>query len=156
MPRRLTLLTSCLPAFCHISWAEATAEGQIGGSASAMSAVLQLWGQQQNLMFATSNISFSFRSLKIAIDLQNGIIKVHWPVSCSPTCVSCLVYVGFIVCVCLSSFPLLCVSQQMIYQHTLTVLTEAERKSNGQRNAESSGPETPYASIKVQSTWPHQ
>lgn len=151
MPRRLTLL----PAFCHISWAEATAEGQIGGSASTMSAVLQLWGQQQNLMFATSNIFFSFRSLKIAIDLQNEIIKVHWPVSCSPTCVSCLVYVGFIVCVCLSSFPF-CVSQQMIYQHTLTVLTEAERKSNRQRNAESSPPETPFASIKVQSTWPHQ
>lgn len=151
MPRRLTLL----PAFCHISWAEATAEGQIGGSASTMSAVLQLWGQQQNLMFATSNILFSFRSLKIAIDLQNEIIKVHWPVSCSPTCVSCLVYVGFIVCVCLSSFPF-CVSQQMIYQHALTVLTEAERKSNGQRNAESSPPEIPFASIKVQSTWPHQ
>lgn len=151
MPRRLTLL----PAFCHISWAEATAEGQIGGSASTMSAVLQLWGQQQNLMFATSNILFSFRSLKIAIDLQNEIIKVHWPVSCSPTCVSCLVYVGFIVCVCLSSFPF-CVFLNRWFANTLTVLTEAERKSNGQRNAESSPPETPFASIKVQSTWPHQ
>lgn len=111
MPRRLTLL----PAFCHISWAEATAEGQIGGSASAMSAVLQLWGQQQNLMFATSNILFSFRSLKIAIDLQNEIIKVHWPVSCSPTCVSCLVYVGLIVCLV---FPFVCFSTDDLPTHT--------------------------------------